>query len=58
MDEELISVIVPIYNVKNFLPICINSLIGQTYKNLEILLIDDGSNDIVMTLNMARKAKI
>ncbi len=45
MDEELISVIVPIYNVKNFLPICINSLIGQTYKNLEILLIDDGSND-------------
>lgn len=41
----LISVIVPIYNVEAYLPRCLDSIIGQTYKNLEILLIDDGSPD-------------
>lgn len=40
-----ISVIVPIYNVENFLVKCIDHLIGQTYKNLEIILVDDGSKD-------------
>lgn len=42
---NLLSVIVPVYNVENFLPKCLNSLIDQTYKNLEIILIDDGSTD-------------
>ena len=41
----LISVIVPVYNVEKYLPACVNSIIGQTYKNIEILLIDDGSTD-------------
>ena len=41
----MISVIVPVYNVKEYLEICVNSIINQTYKNLEILLIDDGSTD-------------
>lgn len=41
----LISVIVPCYNVEEYLPKCINSIIGQTYKNLEIFLVDDGSPD-------------
>lgn len=41
----LISVIVPIYNVGEFLVPCLESLTAQTYKNLEILLIDDGSTD-------------
>lgn len=45
MQEELITIIVPIYNVEKFLPNCIESLIHQTYQNLEILLIDDGSTD-------------
>lgn len=40
-----ISVIVPIYNVEKYLPTCLNSIINQTYKNLEILLINDGSSD-------------
>ncbi|MDM8222233.1 glycosyltransferase family 2 protein [Limosilactobacillus vaginalis] len=40
-----ISVIVPVYNVEDFLPKCINSLIDQTYKNYEIILVDDGSTD-------------
>ena len=43
--EELISVIVPIYNVYDYLEKCINSIIHQTYSNLEIILIDDGSDD-------------
>lgn len=42
---NLISVIVPIYNVEQYLPRCINSICSQTYRNLEILLINDGSTD-------------
>lgn len=41
----MISVIVPIYNVEKYLPTCIESILNQTYKDLEILLIDDGSTD-------------
>lgn len=44
-NNELISVIVPIYNVEKYLEKCILSIINQKYKNLEILLIDDGSTD-------------
>ena len=43
--NELISVIVPVYNVEEYLPKCIESIINQTYKNLEIILVDDGSTD-------------
>lgn len=43
--NSLISVIVPIYNVETYLPQCIESICHQTYKNLEIILIDDGSTD-------------
>lgn len=42
---DLISVIVPVYNVEQYLEQCIDSLINQTYNNLEILLINDGSTD-------------
>ena len=41
----LISVIVPIFNVENYLEQCIESIISQTYKNLEIILVNDGSTD-------------
>ncbi len=43
--QELISVIVPIYNIKEYLPRCISSIQAQTYRNLEIILVDDGSTD-------------
>jgi len=43
--DTLISIIVPIYNVEDFLDRCVNSLVNQTYKNIEILLVDDGSPD-------------
>lgn len=42
---DLISVIVPVYNVERYLNRCVKSILNQTYKNLEILLVDDGSPD-------------
>lgn len=45
MDHPMISVIVPVYNTKEYLPRCIASLQAQTYSPLEILLVDDGSTD-------------
>ena len=45
MEKGLVSVIVPIYNVEQYLPACVRSICGQTYQQLEIILIDDGSPD-------------
>lgn len=45
MDEMLISVIVPIYNAEKYLKICIDSIINQSYYNIQIILVDDGSED-------------
>ena len=43
--QDLISVIIPIYRVEDYLEECIQSIIHQTYRNLEIILVDDGSDD-------------
>ena len=45
MGNELISIIVPIYNVENYLRMCLDSIQNQTYQNFECLLINDGSPD-------------
>lgn len=45
MESELVSIIVPVYNVERFLKKCVESIINQTYRNLEIILVDDGSTD-------------
>ena len=44
-DKPLISVIVPVYNVERYLPRCIESILGQTYTNFELILVDDGTPD-------------
>ena len=45
MKKDLISIIVPIYNVASYISQCLDSLINQTYKNLEIICVNDGSTD-------------
>ena len=44
-DTPLITVIVPVYNILEYLPRCVHSITAQTYQNLEIILVDDGSTD-------------
>ena len=46
MEKKLISVIVPVYNVEAYLERCVDSILKQTYKELEIILVDDGAAGI------------
>ena len=56
--EDKISIIVPIYNSERYLDKCINSILNQTYKNLEIILIDDGSTDKIKIIYEKYKKRI
>ena len=53
--KELITVIINVYNGEKFLKKCIDSVINQTYKNLEIIIVNDGSTD--NTLNICKEYK-
>ena len=45
MKNPLISIIIPVYNMEKYISQCLDNLIASTYKELEIILIDDGSSD-------------
>lgn len=45
MEKDLITIVVPVYNVEKYLERCVDSLLKQTYENLEIILVNDGSKD-------------
>ncbi len=45
MKNAIVSIIIPVFNVEKYINECIKSVVGQTYKNIEILLVDDGSTD-------------
>lgn len=45
LEKPLVSVVIPCYNHENFVQGCIQSVIDQTYQNIELIIIDDGSKD-------------
>lgn len=45
LPSPIISIIVPVYNIKHYLPKCLDSIVSQTFTDFEVLMIDDGSTD-------------
>ena len=45
MQNECVNVIVPVYNVENYLDECISSILNQTFSNIRLILVNDGSKD-------------
>lgn len=45
MDKPVVSILIPAYNAATYLPKCLDSVLGQTYLNLQVAIVDDGSKD-------------
>ena len=45
MIKPNVSIIIPVYNAEKYIKQCFNSIVNQTYKNFEVIIIDDGSKD-------------
>lgn len=56
-EQALVSIVVPVYNRHNYLAECLDSLVAQTYQNLEIILVDDGSTDDSLAICQAYAKK-
>ncbi len=57
MDQPLVSIILPVYNAQNHLARCIGSILNQTYKNIELIILNDGSKDHSLPVCEAFRAK-
>lgn len=57
MENKIISVVVPVYNVERYLHRCLDSICGQSYQNLEIIVVNDGSTDDSLSICQAYAAK-
>lgn len=53
MNKPLVSILIPVYNTEEYLPKCLDSIVNQTYSNLQVVIIDDGSKDA--SLSIAQK---
>ena len=56
MEQPLVSIVVPVYNAAPYLPACLESLAGQTWKQIEVWLVNDGSTDESLALCQAQAA--
>ena len=55
-QSPCVSVIVPVYKVAAYLPRCVDSILAQTWRNLEIILVDDGSPDECGSICLGKRA--
>ena len=57
LEPDLISIIVLVYNTQKYVTKCLNSILNQTYQNIEVIVIDDGSTDLSNSLIKKKNEK-
>ena len=58
LNDNLVSVVIPVYNSEKYLEECLDSILNQTYENIEIIVIDDGSEDSSLDILKKYSSKI